>query len=325
MVLTDDEWLISNTWNGGNASMNRLNLITFCLLCFLSLFGCAPSCRVLFQPNPGIVSWHVLDVSDESAQADANLLLFENGQVVLIDAGETTATLVPRLQALGVTRIEKIFISHPHKDHYNGLFSLIQSSIKIGEVYLNEPPKSLCDAEKPWGCDLANVSELITRLKAAGIPLKQTTPGESYIKFGTVELSAIHTHDGKRLPVGPSDINDLSVIMLLRVGDIKALFTGDLNLKFGSHLASLQDPKLKAQLLKVPHHGAESLAPNSFFDWVDPEAGFVPAPALLWRSTRCERVRNWFDSRKKPAYVTGVNGSVRIDIFNEEYQIKVSN
>lgn len=272
-----------------------------------------------------VVRWHVLDVSDDSAQADANLIQFENGQAVLIDAGERTHKLAPRLTARGIRRIDKIFISHPHKDHYNAIPSLLDAQIQIGEVYLNMPPKSLCDAEIPWGCDMADINKLIGRLKLSGIQVKSMNAGEVYVQLGDVELSAIYAHDGISPPVGPTDINDLSVIMLLRNGNIRALFTGDLNLKYGEYLASLSDINLKAQLMKVPHHGTEGLAPDSFFDWVAPDAAFVPAPASLWLSDRSKRPRDWFKNHNTPVYVTGLTGAVMIDILPTEYKIRTSN
>jgi competence protein ComEC len=303
--------------------MRQLIFVTIFFLVGVHIQGCASSGLGVGSPPEGVVRWHVLDVSDDSGQADANLIQFQNGLVVLIDAGERTQGLVTRLEEQGVDRIDKIFISHPHKDHYSGIVSLLDAQVKIGEVYINEPPKALCDAEIPWGCDMGDIGNLIMRLKSLGVPVKSMTAGETYIKFDSVELTAVYAHDGISPPVGPTDINDLSVIMSLRNGDIRALFTGDLNLKFGQYLSSLADVKLKAQLLKVPHHGTEGLAPDSFFEWVAPEVGFIPAPASLWLSERSKRPRDWFKNHNTPVYVTGIDGAVMIDILQTEYKIRV--
>lgn len=263
-------------------------------------------------------------MSDPDKQADANLIYLTNEQVILIDSGQRSDRLLPRLKDRKVTRIDKIFISHPHKDHYDGIPSLLNGGISLGEVYLNWPPQTTCDSEIPWGCDLKDLEQLKAKLATFGITLKSMNPGDVYFKSDVTELKTLYAHDGQIPPVGPTDINDLSVIMSLRHGDTTALFTGDLNKKMGSYLAGLNDPKLRANLLKVPHHGTESLAPDSFFEWVNPQAAFVPAPLSLWQSERSKRPREWFQSHQIPTYVTGEVGAVMIDILPSGYTIKSS-
>lgn len=267
------------------------------------------------------VRWTVLDVSDENSQADANLLEFGNGEVVLIDAGETSHHLIPQLQKLKIRRINKVVISHPHKDHYNGVYSLIASSIIIDELYLNLPPRDICDSEIPWGCDFGDLERLIVASNRKNILIKKATTGDTLVRFGNLHLNVLIAHDGVSAPVGATDINDLSLIMSLKNDSTRALFTGDLNNKLGSFLALNMPIDLKAQLLKVPHHGADSLAPNSFFEAVSPLEAFVPSPDSLWLSDRSKRARTWFNSRGLHPMVTGHVGAVRIELFPNSYQI----
>ena len=111
--------------------------------------------------------------------------------------------------------------------------------------------------------------------------------------------------------------------MLLRNDTMRVLFTGDLNKYLGAHLAGLRDPRLQAELLKVPHHGTESLAPNAFFEWVAPLVAFVPAPHNLWLSDRSKRPREWFQSRSIPAYVTGEVGAMLVDLLPHSHSIRL--
>lgn len=113
--------------------------------------------------------------------------------------------------------------------------------------------------------------------------------------------------------------------MSLRKGKTRALFTGDLNHKLGAYLANSSDFDLEASLLKVPHHGTEGLAPDSFFARVSPKAAFVPAPCGLWQSARSKRPREWFLSRGIPTYVTGEVGSVTVDMLPSRFLIKTKN
>ena len=133
--------------------------------------------------------------------------------------------------------------------------------------------------------------------------------------------SVLFAHDGIHTPVGKTDVNDMSAIMLLSNADMRALFTGDLNLALGSFLADSKDTRLKAQFLKMPHHGAENLAPNSFFDWVNPSVVIVPAPEKLWLSERSSRARNWAAAKMVGTYVTGSEGSVTVLLRPDRYDI----
>lgn len=273
------------------------------------------------KPNLDQVNWYVLSVSDQVSQADANLLKFGSGETILIDAGQTNFLLAPQLKNLGVRSIEKILISHPHKDHYNGILSLLDAGITIGSVYLNMPPANICNKEVPWGCDMADLERLNSALRAKNIPVLSSAAGDIYAESEHFKLKALVAHDGISPPIGETDINDLSVILALTVGNTRALFTGDLNQKLGGFLADTKDPELNAQLLKVPHHGTDSLAPNSFFDWVRPLAAFVPAPESLWLSERSRRARDYFAEKKIPTFITGKSGIVKVSISKNGYHI----
>ena len=276
-------------------------------------------------PNKDQIVWRVLDVSDQVSQADANLLQFGSGETMLIDAGQTSKLITPQLQALGIRHIHKILISHPHKDHYNGIISLVESGISVGAVHLNMPPKHICDKELGWGCDMADLANVQAYLGQQNIALLSSNAGDIYLDHEFFKLEAVYAHDGVTPAVGETDINDLSVILALSVGKTRALFTGDLNHKLGTFLAAKGHENLKAQLLKVPHHGTESAAPDDFFAWVAPEAAFVPAPASLWLSDRSLRIRNWFSDKKIPTFVTGQSGTVTVTMtYNESYMIEPS-
>ena len=117
--------------------------------------------------------------------------------------------------------------------------------------------------------------------------------------------------------MGKTDINGMSLILLLTHSGVRALFTGDLNDPIGAYLAKLGHNgvnSLKADILKVPHHGADPLASNDFFDSVGPRVALVPAPSGLWLSDRCKRAREYFESKKIRTYVNGIHGHVTVMI-----------
>ena len=128
-------------------------------------------------------------------------------------------------------------------------------------------------------------------------------------------------YDGVHTPVGETDTNDTSIIVRLSVGPVRALFTGDLNSALGAWLArSTFD--LTADVLKVPHHGTEGVAPNEFFARVNPKAALVPSPKALWRSERSKRIRDYFSEHHIPTYVSGIHGHVTVVMTTRGFTIE---
>ena len=83
----------------------------------------------------------VLDVG----QGDALLVSFPQGQHWLVDGGGTSGgnrevgrkKLLPALRRLGVVHLDKVFMTHAHADHFEGLFAIFDS-LKVDELWLPE-------------------------------------------------------------------------------------------------------------------------------------------------------------------------------------------
>jgi competence protein ComEC len=158
------------------------------------------------------------------------------------------------------------------------------------------------------------------KLKNHGTVIKVAEAGQK-IKLGeSTWIEIIYAFDGINTPVGKTDINDLSLIMMLHHNKIRFLFTGDLNRKIGTYLSNTSDD-ISADVLKVPHHGTEGVAPNKFFKKVSPKYALVPAPKHLWQSKRSARIRNWFTSNHIPTFVNGISGDVYVAIHGDQLSV----
>ncbi len=268
--------------------------------------------------------WSMVNVNYSPQQGDAHLIQTNMGKNILIDTGHLEPaknTLIPFLQLKGIKKLDLIFISHPHKDHYAGLTAILDSGIEVSEVYFNIPDRALCDGEIPWGCDYSEILNYHQILKSKGVKVNTAKAGMAFnIGLGT-SLKILYAFDGINTPVGRTDINDLSLIMLLKNGSQTALFTGDLNHKIGEYLAK-EGQDLKVDILKLPHHGTEGAAPDVFYTAVSPKIVMVPSPALLWCSARSARMKNWVESRQIPTYVNGFSGHVTVIMQRNSFQIQ---
>ena len=268
--------------------------------------------------------WTMVNVNSTDQQGDAHLIRIKNGKTILIDTGHSEPaeiSLIPFLSQESIDEIDMVFISHPHLDHYGGLEVLLENNIKVGEVHFNLPLRSVCDQEIPWGCDYQDIISLQQNLKNKGIPTRQVVSGESFDLGGYTKIEVLYAFDGINTPVGSADVNDLSLIMMLYHREFKFLFSGDLNWRIGGYLDSVPED-LSADVLKVPHHGVESAAPNSFFSKVSPRFALVPAPEKLWRSSRSKRIRKWFKTRKVPLFVNGIDGNVHVVVDGDDLTIR---
>jgi competence protein ComEC len=277
------------------------------------------------------LTWTMINVNYSPQQGDAHLIQTRNGKNILIDTGHldpARKALVPFLQSKGIKKIDTVFVTHPHKDHYDGLLAILESGIPIKDVYFNMPDKLVCDAEIPWGCDYEHILNYRKMLASNQVNILEAKAGIAFDLGWGSSLKILYAFDGVNTPVGRTDINDMSLIMLLKHGFNTALFTGDLNAKLGEFLANEgsssgnNNNNLKVDILKLPHHGTEGAAPDAFYDAVSPKDVLVPSPALLWCSARSARMKKWVESRQLPTFVNGFSGHITVKMNLLNYAIE---
>lgn len=273
---------------------------------------------------------HAPDLSGQGRQQDLYLLEFKAPGAapvvrMLIDVGnleEMQAYGLPYLQRHGVKHLERVYITHPHKDHYGGLSALLDAGITVGELVMNPPLPAACDREQPWGCDFAHVQQTIAHAVAKGVkhqtlyvddPLQPLTLWQQ----DGVELALWFAPHGVHPTLGELSINDTSMFMRLQVGEVVHAFTGDMNVTEGDYLLAQLGPKLKADVLKLPHHGAEGTVSNGFLAAVAPSHNWVPSHAGLWCSSRSQRLRDWMAHRGVQNHVKGLHGDVLMRHFTD--------
>src|SRR5210317_2081195 len=241
------------------------------------------------------LEWTMLNVNEPLQQGDAHLISLANGMNLLIDAGPrdlAEKSLLPFLEKRSITSLDLVFISHAHVDHYGGIDALLDHNIELKKLYFNLPDRKRCEREVPWGCDYDDVQRIRKRLSSRGIELTRARTGWRQQLGDQSHLEIIYAFDGATPALDKADINDTSLIMKLYHGDFSFLFTGDLNEDVGSYLAESSD-KLSADVLKIPHHGIEPIAPEIFFEKVAPRCGLVSAPRQFWRGKLGTRIRSW--------------------------------
>ncbi len=252
--------VLSSWRRAGRARLLRIGLAALLLLGFELVANQQGAPRDLLRVS-------VLDV----AQGDGILVDLPDGRLMLIDAGGVVGSpvdpgqrvLLPVLRARRRRRIDVVVLTHPHPDHYGGLLSMLPE-LEIGELWISGAVGQ--DPTSPLG-------PLLARLRDRGVVFR-----------GTEELCANARHFGQArvelLAPCPShdpeqNINDSSLVLRLSMGKRVALLMGDAELASERALLARKRDLLRADLLKVGHHGSATSSSRSFVAAVSPAVAVV--------------------------------------------------
>ena len=200
-------------------------------------------------------------------QADSMLLQLPNGNewdYVLIDAGtgQTEEALVSWLQEQGVTDITAGIATHPHEDHIGGMDAVLEA-IPVESLYMPEVKESLTPTTRCYE----------QMLDAAEAQQVQAVKGQSGV--------TVYEEDGVKLElVGPEpqkeydDLNEYSLVAKLTVGGKSFLFTGDSSEQAEADMIEAGED-LKADVLKIGHHGSSTATTKAFLQAVNPQVAVI--------------------------------------------------
>ena len=189
-------------------------------------------------------------------QGDATLVEWPDGRRWLVDGGPPGVDLVKWLRARGITKLDTVFLSHLHPDHYGGLLPVFEG-LRV-ERYVGS---GLFE-----GQDVSRMGSWTT-----GHPDLLIRPAG---------------YDDR-------DENNRSEVLRIRYGRRTLLLPGDAEVEEEAALVASEGEGLRADVLKLGHHGSRTSSTSGWLAAVNPSVAVAscgfdnryghPSPLVLHR------------------------------------------
>ena len=236
-------------------------ILAFLLL--IGVCGCAnvnldssPASNEVEDQKPFVASEdelvvHFIDVG----QGDSSFIELPNGDTMLIDAGTASYgdDIIEYIESLGYQDIDYVVATHPHADHIGGMAEVIDA-FDIETVYM---PKAVSTSK--------TYENLLETIQDKGLS----------IHTGRAGVEVLNTDDLTILMFAPvqeeySNLNNYSIVLKITYGDTSFLYTGDAEDSLDEITGDI-----KADVLKVGHHGSDTSTTSDFLARVNPSYAVI--------------------------------------------------
>lgn len=250
--------------------------------------------------GPKILTVHYIDVD----QGDA-ILIEAPDATVLIDAGRHDRNdVIPYLQSVGVTDIDLLIGTHPHADHI-GQFPQVLESFPVREVWLSGDTHTSRTFERAVDAILAS---------DAGYHEPRVT--DAPVELGSLLIEVVHPErvDGH--------LNNGSIGLRITFEDATFLFTGDAEAEAEAEMIE-RGHNLRADILKLGHHGSRTSSTQGFLDAVQPQIAIYSAGKDNSYHHPHEEVIARLHDMNIAVFGTDVHGTIRVISDGQTYRLEL--
>ncbi|MGP3910342.1 ComEC/Rec2 family competence protein [Nonomuraea sp. 10N515B] len=190
-----------------------------------------------------------LMVMCDVGQGDGLIIAAGPGRGVVVDTGPDPVIMDRCLRRVGVDDVPLLVVTHPHADHEDGLTGVLRNR-RVGAVVVS-----------PHRTEPRAGAHTSVTLAQRRIPEWTAAPGSRW-RFGPSELSVLAPDPAMSEMHGQGEgsaINNSSVVLHVRWRSGSILLGGDLETEAQEEL--LRRVRVRADILKTPHHGSNRQSP----------------------------------------------------------------
>lgn len=183
------------------------------------------------------------------------MLLECGGKSMMIDGGADPYREKLRgwLNEREISHFEYLFSTHPHDDHIDGLWRLMKYGF-TADAFVSPFEE---------GLSYKLHARAVRQARSSNIPYRQVLDGD-VLSLGEGRLTVYRWDEGRTL-------NGMSATLLVQYGEARLLLCADAIGLTQKHFLTNPGPAaLKADIVKVPHHGLTPMV-SAFADAVAPE------------------------------------------------------
>jgi competence protein ComEC len=266
----------------------------------------------VLRGGSGAFEMHVIDVG----QGDAIALRTPRGRWVVVDAGPrweggdaAVRAVIPHLRRLGGP-VALFVLSHAHDDHAGGAASLVQlfkPALWWEPAFISPSP---------------GYRAALAAVRDRGVIWQRARPGNQWRLDGvTVTVLA----PDSTWTAAQTDANETSVVLRVDYGAHRFLLTGDAEREEEAWLLAHYPPDaLRADILKLGHHGSRTSSSAPLLDAVQPRVGIASAgTGNRYGHPAPETLAN-FVARRIPVLRTDLEGTVIVRSDGRQLEIETS-
>jgi competence protein ComEC len=208
------------------------------------------------------------------------------------------------LRDQSITRIDGIVVTHWHNDHLGGIIPVLR----------------LYEVPQVWETPTDHNTEIFE--KYAGI-CKQKRIRRTSVRAGDIlewgnELFVQVLHPEKIIETREySDINNMSVVLLIRYGRVQVLLGGDIE-EEGEREVLQYGEGINSQIFKIPHHGSDTSVYKPFLRMVSPEVGIMQVGRNNSFKHPSDKALMAYSSLGTKIYRTDRHGNIRLFIGGKD-------
>lgn len=242
-------------------------------------------------------------------QGDA--ILIEGAEkIILVDTGPPSAQaiLLEELRRRKIRKIDILLLTHAHADHIGNAAEVIEK-FDVGEVI-----EANFISTSPY------VKKYYLAMKKKNIPLRYNKKGE-IIEIGNggrlIFLTPIPEFDVSK------NINNQSIVAKLVYGRNSILLTGDMENDLENRLVKHYSGTdlLNSQILKSPHHGSKTSSSAKLISAIKSDVAVISLKTGNDFGHPHELVLKRYQKNDMKTYQTNLNGTIRVLLSRENYQI----